>query len=351
MRSLLFVSALSCALLTSCSGLTTVCVAGKSVAACPGPDGCAGRQTCNGLGTGYGACECANLKPNVMLLVDVSGSMLQPTNPAGAACPAGCGTSSNPCPATCPTRISELKSAMATFLQASGAVARLGVTVFPTDTLCRPAIDVDVTFPPATSTDEGSEAALTATAQQVNARIQALTPLGGTPTAASLAFLGSYAGLVDANDFRDDVVVLVTDGLPNCDDANANQLCSCSNTCSAAQITSCSCTTSTCTNTLCAKGCLDRDGAVLQVKNLRAKGIRTVVVGFGADLASGEGTALLDAMAREGGFTRHCPTGADAECGGNAGSCDTLTKLCAASFFQAANATELAAALRSATQR
>ena len=141
-------------------------------------------------------------------------------------------------------------------------------------------------------------------------------------------------------------MLLLTDGLPNCNDANTNQLCSCGATCSAPQITSCACTTSTCTNALCAKGCLDQDNAVAKVKELRQKGIRTIVVGFGADLVGGAGPVVLNAMAREGGFARECPMMTDAECGGMAGSCNAMTKQCTTSFFQAANGTELAAALR-----
>ncbi len=286
------------------------------------------------------------LKPNVMMLVDNSGSMLLPTNPGAASCPAGCGTVTMQCPGNCPTRITDLKSAMSTFLQTSSTIARLGVTVFPTDTLCKPSTNIDVQLPPPSPTDDATDSVLTMTGQQVNARIQALSPQGGTPTGTSLEFLGTYGGLNDGADFRDDFVLLLTDGLPNCNDANPNQLCACGTTCSGPQVTSCSCTTSTCSNALCAKGCLDRDGAVDRVKALRQKGIRTIVVGFGADLASGAGPVVLNAMAREGGFARECPNMTDAECGGASGSCNSATKQCSTAFFQAANGTELAAALR-----
>ncbi len=286
------------------------------------------------------------LKPNVMLLVDNSGSMLQPTNSAAAGCPAGCGTASNQCPATCPTRISELKSAMSTFLQTSGTIARLGVTKFPIDQLCAASTNVDVQFPLPTTTDDATDQALTMTASQVNAFVQSLVPSGGTPTGRSLEFLGTYGGLNNSADFRDDFVLLLTDGLPNCNDANPNALCSCGGTCSAAQTSACGCTTSVCTGTLCNKGCLDQDGTVQKVKELKQQGIRTIVVGFGADLVSGPGPIALNAMAREGGFARECPNMTDAECGGTAGSCNTATKQCRTSFFQASNGTELAAALR-----
>ena len=288
------------------------------------------------------------LKPNVMILVDESGSMESPIN----ACIADlmCGTPGRRCPPGCPTRISELKNAMSTFLQTSGTIARLGVTKFPTDPLCRPSTEIKVQFPPSTSTDDGTDAALTATAQQVNAYLQAQVPEGGTPTGSSLEFLGTYGGLNDGADFRDDFVLLLTDGLPNCNDANPNALCSCGAACSPAQQASCSCTTgsspTSCSAALCAKGCLDRDGAVDKVKALRQRGIRTIVVGFGADTTVGNAPLVLNAMAREGGFARECPMSTDVECGGTAGSCNTGTKQCNTSFFQAANGTELAAALR-----
>ncbi|MDP1828727.1 MAG: adventurous gliding motility lipoprotein CglB [Archangium sp.] len=287
------------------------------------------------------------LKPNVMILVDNSGSMEAPISPCAAA--PTCGSPGNRCPPGCPTRISELKSAMATFLQTSATIARLGVTKFPVDSLCAASSNVNVQFPAKSVTDDGTDPVLSANAQLANGFIQALVPEGGTPTGASLDFLGTYQELNNSgdsnDDFRDDFVLLLTDGLPNCNDANPNQLCSCGGTCSAAQISSCSCTTSTCTNTLCAKGCLDRDNAVDRVKALRMKEIRTIVVGFGADLTSGSGRDVLNAMAIEGGFARDCPNGTDAECGAG-GSCNNFTKKCTTSFFQASNGTELAAALR-----
>src|SRR5687767_2879846 len=71
-------------------------------------------------------------KPNLMLLVDQSGSMDLPTDTANPACPQGCGGSKlNLCPAACPTRISELRAAMNDFLTRHGTVARMGMTGFP----------------------------------------------------------------------------------------------------------------------------------------------------------------------------------------------------------------------------
>jgi hypothetical protein len=243
-------------------------------------------------------------KPNVMLLVDRSLSMLRPIEPNDPACPSGCGNSSaNECPAACATRMSELKKAMGSFLERSGAVARFGVTAFPTNTLCQPADQINVRL--AGAEDEDDESPLISGAGEVNAFVQSIRSMGGTPTGASLDYVGEFGGLDDDADYRDDFVLLLTDGLPNCNDVNPNGLCGCSangNVCSAAQVASCGCTSNCVGTTLCALGCLDREGVVEKVKKLRAKHIRTIVVGFGSDLDTGEGPEVLNAMAREGGF-------------------------------------------------
>src|SRR5205809_1019309 len=73
-------------------------------------------------------------KPNLMLLVDKSGSMDLPINAGASGCGTNCGTGSgNPIcnPTTCDTRWTELQDAMNAFLTASGSVARMGLTYFP----------------------------------------------------------------------------------------------------------------------------------------------------------------------------------------------------------------------------
>ncbi len=278
------------------------------------------------------------LKPNVMLLVDNSGSMLLPTDSAVPTCTSGgvlCSGAS--CPPSCPTRISELKTAMSGFLASSGTAARLGLTVFPTPNGsangllgCDASSNVVVQLPSPTPDDEASEASLGATAGQIAAAIGGLSPIGGTPTAGSLQFLSSYGGL-SQEDYRDDFVLLMTDGLPNCNGNNPNAVCT-------GAVQTCECTTTSCGGSdaargTCSKGCLDRDATVEQVKSLRARGIRTIVVGFGADVATGTAPAVLDAMAREGGFPRGCPTG----------------EICLHTYFQARDAAELTVAFKEIT--
>jgi hypothetical protein len=277
------------------------------------------------------------LKPNVMLLVDKSGSMNEKIDPT--------------CVSNCPTRISELRNAMATFLTQSATDARMGLTFYPAGNGCQPASTVEVPLPPPTAGDDGNDAVLSMNAQQINSRIQSVTPVGGTPTAESLLFVGNYPGLRDNADNRDDYILLLTDGLPNCNMANPNQVCTCdaalcggcgSGVCQA-QIDRCRCTLTSCTGN-CALGCLDQEASVAAVTANKLNGIRTIVVGFGADVASGTAGQVLNAIAEAGNFPRKCPNGTNAECGSN-NTC-LPNRLCEKKYYQASDATELSNALR-----
>lgn len=286
-----------------------------------------------------------NLKPNLMILVDKSGSMNAPLNSMLPTCGNCSGAT---CPSSCPTRISELRTAMNQFLTTSSTVARMGLAFFPkgedttfSPTGCAPTSEIAVDLP-APSVSDTDTAPLTANATTVNMRIQGLgsaTPVtGGTPTAGSLTFLGSYAGLLDDRDNRQDFVLLLTDGLPNCNPANP---LSCSsmppppaNLCTLGP---------NCNGQYCRAGFLDKDGVVTAVQQLRSRNISTIVVGFGADFASPEALDVLNSMAEVGGFGRKCPNGTNAECGSN-NTC-LPNRFCTKQFYAAANATELATAL------
>ena len=279
-------------------------------------------------------------KPNVVLLIDQSGSMRVPINPGDGACPAGCGVGANPnCPGGCRTRISDLKSAMDTFLMTSSDIARYGMAKYPLDNQCLGTTGIDVVLPP-----EGDEtsATLTDSAQKIRAKIAAISPSGGTPTGASIKFVGGPTGgfpeVKAPENKRDNFVLLLTDGLPNCNEQNIN---------SCANLAVCKCTLGVCamgTPDTCRSGCLDKDGVLTEIGALRNRGIRTIVVGFGSDTATGPAAEVLDAMADQGGFARACPNGTDAECGtGN--TCNPTSKLCAVKYYQAGDAASLSAAL------
>ncbi len=299
------------------------------------------------------------LKPNVMLLVDKSGSMSGPIDPNDPACPPGCGPGGPACPAACKTRIGELRSAMTTFLASHATTARLGLSFFPSEDSCGATAGVTVALPTPTVDDTGTDATLAAQASAISAKISAVLPGGGTPTADSLTFVGTDSSLNQA-DFRADFVVLLTDGLPNCNGANQNDACQCDpsrcGSCASAsavcpaQIAACQCTTSNCGpgTALCAKGCLDGDGTVTAVAALNGHGVKTIVVGFGTDTAGGAAATVLDAMARAGGVPRACPGGADAECDpttSGADSCEPTTRLCRHAFYQAKSGQALGDAL------
>jgi hypothetical protein len=287
------------------------------------------------------------LKPNLMILVDKSGSMNFPLNPNLPTCN-GCNAPS--CPASCPTRISDLRIAMGQFVTRSSTVARMGLALFPKgeESSCAPTRQIEVRFP-APSNNDLDTSPLVANATLVNQRIQSLGTtiqvIGGTPTAGALKFLGSYEGLLDDSDNRQDFVLLLTDGLPNCNPDNPLS-------CNSMPPPPANLCTGNCTGAFCRSGYLDKDGVVTSVQQLRSRNISTIVVGFGADFASAEALDVLNSMAAEGGFGRKCKNGTDAECGTNntclpapANSPQDYVRSCQKQFYAAANASELATAL------
>jgi hypothetical protein len=290
--------------------------------------------------------EARSRKPNLMLLVDTSGSMTDPVNPSLPACNPGgvrCGDS-RPCDTNvCPTRWSELQAAMQDFLSTSGTIARMGLATYPSDPSCGATTKIRIPLP---ETDTDDNATLAANAEKVKNEILSIKnysttapmPQGGTPTSKSLQFLGS-----SLETDREDLVLLLTDGLPNCNDTFAP----------AYPNTACFCTLSDCTY---AKeiGCLDTNASVAAVQGLGTKQIKTIVIGFGADFngtseSGRRGAATLNAMAEAGEFPRTCNV--DADCGTGEKCGGTKAGLCDRRFYQASNRTELVSALRQISER
>jgi hypothetical protein len=291
-------------------------------------------------------------KPNLMLLVDTSGSMTAPVDPTLPGCKVGtqvCGDS-NPCnTSVCPTRWSDLQAAMSSFLSESGSIARIGLTTYPDlagngGDECGTSSSVSVPFP--ADTDE--DAALLANAELVKNKLLSIknstttneqTPKGGTPTSLSLQYVGGRPEMQGAN--RADFVVLLTDGLPNCNANYPSPFGTPNSTCF------CILANGNCTFAP-EIGCLDTDASVGAVKQLLDKQIQTIVIGFGTDFkanteAGRRGAATLNGMAEAGGFKRECST--NAQCGTD-DTCDTSKGLCTRRFFQAGNKTELVEALK-----
>ncbi len=288
------------------------------------------------------------LKPNVMLLVDKSGSMGTPIRSEPACM--GCGVNVR-CPANCPTRLSELQAAMDSFLSNPTPVARFGVTFFPSDGQCGGPARVAVPLP-APAANDVDLAPLLASAQAARQQIKALevsssnpelNVVGGTPTASSLSFVGTVSGLLDATDKRTDLVLLLTDGAPNC---NATNPINCTNV---PRPSTELCYAGTCDAPYCHTGYLDRDGTAAAVRKLAEKGLKTVVVGFGADTTSPVAFATLNALAAAGEFGRTCPDGNDGECG--AGGRCLQGGVCEKQFYAASNAAELSLALAQISAR
>ncbi|HEX8824906.1 MAG TPA: adventurous gliding motility lipoprotein CglB [Archangium sp.] len=286
--------------------------------------------------------EVMNRKPDLMLMVDTSGSMTFPINPSLPACRLDngevCGVTT-PCDTSrCPTRWYAVQAAMNTFLSQNATRARLGLVTYPsavTDS-CGPSTSLRVGLP--TTEDD---ATLVAKASEVNAAIQSIPnnghnmPQGGTPTGPGLRFLSSIPGLQTAE--RDDFVLLLTDGLPNCNPDNPNAYPS----------TRCYCTLDNpefCKyapyDTL---GCLDDATSVSAVQALRSQGIRTIVVGFGAEAAAFQAQVVFNNIASAGGFERQCQQ--DSDCGVG-DTCDVASHLCRRRFYAANSGAELTSALQ-----
>jgi hypothetical protein len=124
--------------------------------------------------------------PNVMLVLDRSGSM---GNSIGGGSPT--------------SKWTDLKSALSSVVTSYDAETRLGVSLFSSDGNCG-AGNITLAAPM-----NGSS---------VLAQVNASGPGGNTPTAATLAKVHTSGMLTDPT--RDNVVVLATDGLPNCGDTD-----------------------------------------------------------------------------------------------------------------------------------
>lgn len=275
-----------------------------------------------------------HLKPNLWLLVDRSGSMV---------------TNADACPPGSCTRWQALQDAMGAFLTNHGDVARMALTLLPANPepggSCEPAESDAVVLPPATAEDEGHEQELRDTAAQINAVIQSpATHCGnGTPTGASVAFVGSHDTL-QQDDQRGDYILLLTDGLPNCNEQNADN-------CTSGR---CYCTVSACRqdNSYCARGCLDDNATAAVIGQQKSKGIQTVVLAFGREATARDGAApaALAKMANAGGTRfRKCTTNNDCDPTGTLN--DTCNAgFCSRQYFSANNAEELANALLAISQ-
>jgi hypothetical protein len=145
----------------------------------------------------------------------------------------------------------------------------VGLAIFPADLSCGAPVGLTSPFAP------------TPSLEAVNLHL----PAGGTPTAAALRFALERPELADAS--MDRVVVLITDGLPNCNEQHPGNSCNGRGTCH--------CTASSCAS-LCSVGCLDDDATLAAAQALGSSGIQLITVTVGEEWASPDGTALSRAL-------------------------------------------------------
>ncbi|MHB8877832.1 MAG: adventurous gliding motility lipoprotein CglB [Myxococcaceae bacterium] len=286
-------------------------------------------------------------KPNMMILLDKSGSM----NFAADSTVPGCETCKDSmCGAGCPrTRMADLRAAMNGFLTGTGAtVARVGLLPYPNGTNSATACTAGSVGSVATNGVElnapsDSDADLRAAAAAVNTKIAGTVPFGGTPTAGSLAALAGYEPLKAKE--RSNFILLLTDGAPNCNPISPPP--------PEVSPATCRCTAPALQGNCTSAGlnqCLDKSAVVTAVTDLRVNsGIKTIVVGFGTDTSAGDAAEVLTAAALAGGMERTCPDGTDAECDSKSppapGSCNTALKKCLVPYYKAADGAALTAAL------
>lgn len=315
-------------------------------------------------------------KPNIVLLLDTSKSMDLPIDATKPSCQVNgvvCGQKADKSDlcneAVCPTRIGQVRSAMQTFLTQGndGTLARFGFTNFPqpptlystTEQLCAPASKIRVEVPVAVA--DTDTAGLQQAANNVNASVQLFksnggtgpdgtlnTPLGGTPTGTTFQWLGRYPTFNNPDGLsRDNYVILLTDGLPNCNPSNPNPYTTSPQACG------CTLASGDCSG-VPELGCLDvsQTSAVLSDLSGRANNpVKTFVVGFGAETVSGPAVSALNKLAIGGSLPRTCKL--DADCG--AGSTCLLGTpagdICSQAFYHADNAAQLANILIQLTKR
>jgi len=131
-------------------------------------------------------------------------------------------------------------------------------------------------------------------ADAVAAALEAIPPAGATPTSSSLEVA---AQAFPANDPRPKLVVLLTDGAPNC---NANVAID-QTTCGGDRCTMTCDTNGVATD---ARGCLDQSGLIAAIDDLHNQGISTFVIGFGADVTTGAAYLTLNEAAQHGGLAQ-----------------------------------------------
>jgi len=183
-----------------------------------------------------------SIPPNLMLVVDKSGSMRDDT-----------------CAVGCNRKIDDAKTALTFLLNEGEGKIRFGWMPYPTDSSCGPGVVV---------TPCGDD-----TAPGIRMLVAALSQGGGTPTGETLENANSYQGLHDES--RANFVLLITDGLPTCPAGDGHTVTQ-----------------------------QDKTRALNAVTALHQAGIDTFVIGLGEAVNDSGDPTLLNDMAEAGGRAR-----------------------------------------------
>lgn len=138
------------------------------------------------------------VKPNVMLLIDRSGSMREPVSCTGG---------------LCPSKWQQLVG-LGVYLSEAKAHARLGLTMFPSGSGGACDVSTSVRLAPSDAPDID---------EQILSIVQSATPGGRTPLKDALDAVATFGELDDPE--RDNILIVLTDGAPNCACPDHDQLC------------------------------------------------------------------------------------------------------------------------------
>jgi hypothetical protein len=237
-------------------------------------------------------------KPNIMLVVDKSGSMKESASGTGNACTSD-GVFDSPYDARSknPCKWNDLKAALADtftgFLTLAKDSANFGLMTYPAgDDGC----DAGKVVVPINVSDS-------ANIEKVRDYVvNKVVPSGGTPTALTL--LGALQDPVFSKKEvdRDRFAILMTDGVPNCNPGNKASCDQC--LANKTKCGACNPTWDPCDSPFSGASCLDESGLVEAVKKLKSGGVDTFVIGFGKDTATSDANRVLNAAADAGGQAR-----------------------------------------------